>query len=181
MKRAIVGLVLLCCATALGNRETAQEHYKRGMAAFNLDDFEGAAKEFEAGYRDEPLPAFLFNLAQSYKHLGDRERALSFFRKYRALELDAALDRAEVDREIAELERTQAPPPVVAPTVTVATPQTTPIAPAIVTPPAEPAPSPAHRRWPIWVGVGAGVVLAALVIAVIAAPREPQLAAVVVP
>jgi tetratricopeptide (TPR) repeat protein len=85
---------LLCCATLRTAQaddraeRTARAHFKRGERAFNLGKFKEAERAYAAAYQAQPLPAFLFNLAQCHRNLGNPERALFFFRRYLTLEPD---------------------------------------------------------------------------------------------
>src|SRR5438034_9003729 len=110
MKRVIgVVVVLLCCrAVAFAGEEAktneAREHYKSGLAHFNLQEYKAAIVDFEAAYRLVPDGVFLYNLAQAHRLNDTPERALYFYRAYlRAV--PAADNRVEVDGRIATLEK----------------------------------------------------------------------------
>jgi tetratricopeptide (TPR) repeat protein len=104
----------------------AAAHFDRGARQYDLAHFEQAIAEFEKAYELAPSAILLYNIAQCHRHLGNKERALFFYRRY----LEQAPDtskRADVERRIAELDRAlreereaaeraaaPAPPPVVA-------------------------------------------------------------------
>jgi tetratricopeptide (TPR) repeat protein len=94
---------LLCAATARADGPSPQEHYKKGMAAYALEDWDAAIAEFEAGFREEPNAAFLYNIAQAHRKAKRPEPAVKFYRKYLELAPDAR-DRGEVEGLIASLE-----------------------------------------------------------------------------
>jgi tetratricopeptide (TPR) repeat protein len=106
-------------AAATGDNRPGRLRFEMAETKFNLGKFEEAAVDYQAAYEAEPLPAFLFNIGQCYRNLGDYERAQFYFRRY--VELDprsanrpAADDLiAEMDR-LAEGQRTAAPPPALA-------------------------------------------------------------------
>ena len=73
-------------------------------AKFNLGKFEEAAVDYQAAYEAEPLPAFLFNIGQCYRNIGNYERAQFFFRRY--VELDPrSANRPAAEHLIAEMDR----------------------------------------------------------------------------
>lgn len=166
-------VVWFASGSAFADKSKAKAHYKRGMAAFVLNQFDDAIVFFEAGFREEPEPAFLFNIAQAHSKAGRPARAVEFYRKYLEMSGERAPDRAQVELRIAELERQLAAP--VEPARPVDTPK-----PAVVEPHVEPAATtptviaeparPARPRW-VWalVGVSAVIVVGAVVGGVVAA------------
>src|SRR5262249_46892027 len=125
---AVTGLAIICfCMTAPGAAraqsasETAQQHFDRGAKLYNLGHFQEAIPEFERAYDLDPSPIFLFNIAQSHRQLGNKERALFFYRRYLEQAPNAA-NRDDVERRMKDLEASlqqeaelkQKPPPGVA-------------------------------------------------------------------
>jgi len=94
----------LAGASAHADRGTAEAHYKKGMAAYALEDWDGAIAEFQAGFRDEPTPAFLYNIAQSHRQAKRPEEAVRFYQKYLELAPEAP-DRGDVDKLIVQLKK----------------------------------------------------------------------------
>jgi tetratricopeptide (TPR) repeat protein len=100
-------------------KTAAKEHYARGTSFYDLGKYEEAIKEFEAAYHLKNDPAFLYNLAQSYRLAGNAERALHFYRTYLRY-VPKAPKRAEIEDRIQALEQqlatapktTTTPPPV---------------------------------------------------------------------
>src|SRR5436190_20755952 len=79
----------------------ARAKYGMGMKHYNVGRYREALKEFEAGYYLKPDPAFLFNLGQCHRQLGDHEDAARQYRAYlRAW--PAAPNRADVEQFIRE-------------------------------------------------------------------------------
>ena len=62
-----------------------------------------AIAAFQEGFRAKPAPQFLYNIAQSYRLSKRPDRAVLFYRKYLALEPEAA-NRAEVETQIKTLD-----------------------------------------------------------------------------
>jgi tetratricopeptide (TPR) repeat protein len=65
---------------------TARELFRKAEISFNLGKFPEALRDYQAAYEAKPLPGFLFNIAQCYRHMGNYERARFFYRRYLALD-----------------------------------------------------------------------------------------------
>ncbi len=97
---------------------TAQAHFDRGAKLYNLGHFQDAIADFEKAYELDPSPIFLFNIAQSHRQLGNKERALFFYRRYLEQAPNAA-NRDDVERRMKDLQASlqqeaelkQKPPP----------------------------------------------------------------------
>jgi tetratricopeptide (TPR) repeat protein len=120
----LIATLSLCVASAAwaqantDSKTAAREHYARGTSYYDLGKYDDAIKEFEAAYQLKNDPAFLYNLAQSYRLAGNAERALHFYRTYLRY-MPKAPNRAEIGDRIAALEKqvaaeaktTTTPPP----------------------------------------------------------------------
>jgi tetratricopeptide (TPR) repeat protein len=82
----------------------AREHYQKGLVHYDIKEFSEALAEFKNAYRVIQDPAFLFNIAQCYRKLGQDVEALDYYRNY-ARRFPNAPNRSEVDRRIQEIER----------------------------------------------------------------------------
>ena len=120
---AVLALVMLAANAAHADPEAeAQEHFKRGVKLYNLGHFQEAIPEFEKAYDLDPQPILLFNIAQSHRQNGNKERALFFYRRYLEQEPNAS-KRADVEQRMKELaqglqqenEQKQKPPTEVTP------------------------------------------------------------------
>ena len=76
-------------AEAGADQAAAREHFRRAEMAYKLGKYSVAIREYEAAYKAMAAPAFLFNIAQSYRqqYLIDREpkhlqKALALYRSY---------------------------------------------------------------------------------------------------
>lgn len=85
--------------------------FERAEAKFNVGRFDEALVDYQAAYDVEPLPAFLFNIGQCYRNMGNYERAQFFFRRYTALD-PRSPNRPAAERLIVEMERLAGEPPV---------------------------------------------------------------------
>jgi tetratricopeptide (TPR) repeat protein len=84
----------------------AKRHFEKGEKLFALGQFAEALDEYKAAYEAKPIPAFLFNVGQCYRNLGDFESAIFSYKKYLQLAPDAA-NRSQVEKLIDELEAKQ--------------------------------------------------------------------------
>lgn len=89
---------------ALADQAQARLHFERGKTYFEVDDYRKAIEEFKAAHVEKADPAFLYNIAECYRHLGETREALVFYRRF--LSLSPANDRTRptVERRIAELQ-----------------------------------------------------------------------------
>ena len=84
--------------------DEAREHYERGLAKYNLAEFDAAIVEFKASYELSKAPRLLFNIAQAYRLKKDYPSALYFYNTYlRADPNPPNLD--DVDQKIDEMKR----------------------------------------------------------------------------
>lgn len=62
--------------------DPARDHYERGLAKYNLAEFDAAIVEFKESYELSKAPRLLFNIAQAYRLKKDFESALYFYTTY---------------------------------------------------------------------------------------------------
>jgi tetratricopeptide (TPR) repeat protein len=157
--------------------ELARAHFERATNHYNLGQFEEAITEFRKAYEVKADPSFIFNIAQSYRHLGINDKAIFFYRRYLSMHPDPP-DRAQVEERIRQLTalvraREAAPP---APEPTAATTEApVAVAPVSDSPPA-PAPPPAAPPAalpPAEPPPGGASAIAATTITSVAPPPEP--------
>src|SRR3954462_5332647 len=102
---AVLTTVLLCAATARAQdkpvdpKVAAKEHYTRGTSFYDLGRYDEAIKEFEAAYQLKNDPAFLYNLAQSYRQAGNHEQAVHFYKTYLRY-VPKPANRADIEEKI---------------------------------------------------------------------------------
>jgi tetratricopeptide (TPR) repeat protein len=73
-----------------------------GQSHYNLNEFSEALQDFKEAYRLHPDPAFLFNIAQCERQLGDFDEAIKFYRSYLRNKPEAP-NAKEVQKKIDEL------------------------------------------------------------------------------
>lgn len=112
MKRvlAAVLLVVASAGVAVADETTARQNFDAGERAYNLGEFAKAVELFKQAYDQWPEPAFLFNVAQTYRQIGDCKQALFFYKRFISLkEQDTKKPlrpqlKEEVEKRIGELE-----------------------------------------------------------------------------
>jgi hypothetical protein len=181
-------------AAPTDNARPGRVRFEMAETKFNLGRFEEAAVDYQAAYEAEPLPAFLFNIGQCYRNLGNYERAQFYFRRY--VQLDPrSPNRADAEQLIAEMDRmtagnqaTAVPtsgslPSLAAPAAAGAggdDARAHAFAPTVArTSDTGAAPKPLYRRPWVWIG-GAAVVAAAVAVGVVLVrdDRQPSLPAI---
>lgn len=114
MKRLVIASLLLAPALAFAQPKSADDWYKEGETQYNLGEFEKAAEAFKQGFASETdegkKPAYLYNVAQSYRQANKCRDAAFFYKRYLALkdrDVEKPLKpdkRAEIEQRINELE-----------------------------------------------------------------------------
>jgi hypothetical protein len=84
------------------NPNDAKTRYMSGQSHYNLNEFAEALQDFKEAYRLRPDPAFLFNIAQCERQLGNLEEAIKFYRSYLRNKPDAG-NKREIEKKIEEL------------------------------------------------------------------------------
>jgi tetratricopeptide (TPR) repeat protein len=64
------------------DKATARARYETATRLYDVGEYEKALAEFKAAYVAKDDPAFLFNIGQCYRKLGQETEALNFFRRY---------------------------------------------------------------------------------------------------
>ena len=82
---------------------SARRHFERGEKLFALGKFDDALEEYQTAFDAKPLPAFLYNIGQCYRNLGDLDQAIFSFKKYLKAEPEAE-NKEAVERLIDDLE-----------------------------------------------------------------------------
>lgn len=108
---ALLALILVAAPRAAsaggpGDGERSRELFRLGQERFQAGEIEAAIAAFAEGYALDPRPEFLLNLAQSYRALGRRAEAITYFERFIAAAPDHAL-RPAAERTLAELRRAE--------------------------------------------------------------------------
>lgn len=101
---AIGLLATLLGGVAFGDdKDLARREYMEGTRRYDLNEFGPALEAFKRAYLAYEDPAFLYNIAQCYRQLGDKPNAVKFYRSYLRKVPDAP-NRAEVSSTITSLD-----------------------------------------------------------------------------
>src|SRR6185312_2451825 len=90
---------------------TADEAYREGEAAYNNGDFRTAVAAFKRGFAlqdhwDAHSAAYLYNVGQAYRQLGQCADASAAFKQYLTLKPQlAAAMRTQVDQMVNQLDQ----------------------------------------------------------------------------
>lgn len=84
--------------------DQAQKAFVRGEQLFRAQKYSEAATAFEEGNRLSPSPAFLYDLALTYRALNNPQQAISYYQAYLKAQ-PAASDRSTVEAAIADEQR----------------------------------------------------------------------------
>src|SRR5262245_12901999 len=100
---------------AMADVSQARTLYEKGRAYFQIGEYQKALEAFKAAHVEKADPAFLYNIAECHRQLGDSASALAFYRRFlRLAPADNPL-RAEAEGRIAELEAAKPPAPQATP------------------------------------------------------------------
>ena len=145
----------------------AKAHADAGVRWFNLQEFAKATEEYQKAYLLDPLPAYLYSIAQTQRLAGDCTKALRSYEAYLRTKPSAEQQtKAEANIARCEQELKDHPPvkPITAPVPVVVAPLA-PLPTLIAPPPPEvPIARPVATWTGDWVGhalVGGGVAVAA--------------------
>jgi tetratricopeptide (TPR) repeat protein len=86
-------------------RQRAKDHYEMANRFYDVGKYGDAINEYEQAYLLIEDPALLFNIGQAYRLWDRPEDALRSYRNYLRRRPDAS-NRADVEKKIADLERT---------------------------------------------------------------------------
>jgi hypothetical protein len=95
----------LCVVPKLAIADAAQArvHFDRGRTFFDVNEHRKAIAEFKAAHIEKPDPAFLYNIAECHRRLGEGSDALLFYRRFLATAPAGDKTRPIVEQRIAEL------------------------------------------------------------------------------
>jgi tetratricopeptide (TPR) repeat protein len=99
---ALLQLTVLSGAARADDQTAARQAYVEGRRQYNLGQYQAALEAFKQAYLKYESPAFLYNIAQCHKGLGQRREAIDFYQRYLRLSENPP-DRPEVEQIIATL------------------------------------------------------------------------------
>jgi hypothetical protein len=110
--RCLAGLVVVALWGARSspalcgeNEKTiARAHYETATRLCDLREYSKALDEYKAAYLARPDPAFLFNIGQCFRKLGNTASALDFYQQYLKKTPDEDPNRAQAEARIHDIE-----------------------------------------------------------------------------
>ena len=110
--RCLAGLAVVVVWGALSSpalcaendKAVARAHYETATRLYDLREYSKALDEYKAAYLAKPDPAFLFNIGQCYRRLGETSSALDFYRQYLKKTPADDPNRAQADARIHDIE-----------------------------------------------------------------------------
>jgi hypothetical protein len=81
----------------------AKEHFINGREYYEEGRYQSAIEEFEKAYEFDPIPAFLYNIAQCYEKLGKLRPAVEYLNRFLDEDKEQT-DTESIKRKIANLE-----------------------------------------------------------------------------
>jgi tetratricopeptide (TPR) repeat protein len=178
-RHRLLWIACLCLASrlAIADAGQARAHFDRGRAFFEVDEYRQAIGEFKAAHIEKPDPAFLYNIAECYRRLGDLSEALQFYRRFLATAPADDKTRPIVEQRVADLKTVADEPkaaPADAPTLNVSAPREQPGAALVQMPASHPAAEPPPFYTRPWFLITVGAVIVASAIAIWALSRTPD-------
>jgi tetratricopeptide (TPR) repeat protein len=110
---AALALLTAPLLTGIGyaeNKDVAREAFHEGTLQYDLSDFKSALANFKKAYLNYEDPAFLFNIAQCQRQLGDKAEALRTYRVFLS-KVPNSSQRASVEKIVADLQAAIDRPP----------------------------------------------------------------------
>ena len=106
---AVVLVLLMAGAPAWaqaggGSKTEAMALFKKGRTQYDLGNFDEAVSYFKQAYEALPHEAFLFNIAQAYRQMGDCKNGLFFYKRYLTVAGENGKNSDLVRAQIKELE-----------------------------------------------------------------------------
>jgi len=101
---AAISVLVVRALPAHADPARARAHFELGRRYFQVDEYRKAMEEFKAAHIEEPDPAFLYNIAECHRRLGENKEAVVLYRRFLGLIPPNAPARANVEKRIAELQ-----------------------------------------------------------------------------
>ena len=86
------------------DKAAAKAHYETGTRLYDIREYDKALLEYKSAYLAQPDPAFLFNIGQCYRKLGQNAEALNFFQQYLKKAPPNDPNRRQVEARLRDIE-----------------------------------------------------------------------------
>lgn len=109
----VTTLSLLAARPVRADAANARAHYEKGRSYFQVGEYRKALEEFKTAHIEKNDVAYIYNIAECHRQLGEPKEALDFYRRFIRLAPANQPARLDAERHIAELESAPAaaPPP----------------------------------------------------------------------
>jgi len=87
----------------------ARTHYERGRSYFQVGEYRKALDEFKAAHVEKNDPAYIYNIAECHRLLGESKDAVAFYQRFLRLVPQTHPLRSEAEQRITQLESPPAP------------------------------------------------------------------------
>jgi tetratricopeptide (TPR) repeat protein len=170
----LLALITIAGPAHADDKSAARDLYREAMRLYDVGEYRQSLEDFKKAYLRFEEPAFLFNMAQCYRQIGDKAEAVRTYRSYLRKVPDLP-NRDQIERLISSLETAihedqqraseagaKSPKqPTTQPTPTTGTSQPAPAPPKSIDLRVQSASSapvharkPIYRRWWLWTGLG---------------------------
>jgi tetratricopeptide (TPR) repeat protein len=86
------------------DKAMARAHYETAARLYDVGEYDRALVEFKDAYVAKPDPAFLFNIGQCYRKLGQEDQALDYYRRFLKVAAPDDPNRAQVEARLRDTE-----------------------------------------------------------------------------
>lgn len=98
------GSISTVAAAADSDKAVARAHYETATRLYDLREYAKALDEYKAAYLAKPDPAFLFNIGQCFRKLGNTASAVEFYQQYLKKTPEDDPNRAQAEARIRDIE-----------------------------------------------------------------------------
>jgi hypothetical protein len=100
----LAGSASSVAAAAESDKAVARAHYETATRLYDLREYAKALDEYKAAYLAKPDPAFLFNIGQCFRKLGNTASAVDFYQQYLKKTPPDDPNRAQAEARIRDIE-----------------------------------------------------------------------------
>lgn len=159
---AVAAILITIVPVASADQELARKAYDKGMTAYNLQDYGAALDMFKRAYEEQHDPAFLFNIGQCQRQLGQYDAAAKSYRAYLNTSTETPPNTEQVRKLIANMEQAEQIERAKQPPAGVAGPTTEAVNTPVVVATAPAPKRPWYKNGTGWALLGSGVAVGAV-------------------
>lgn len=99
-----IALFAVLPSLAHADRQKAQQLFETGTQRYGEGKYDAAIESFQAGFREEPLPDFLYNIAMAYQRSKRLDQSVRYLEMYQMLVRDPK-ERDQVQAQIEKIQK----------------------------------------------------------------------------